>query len=669
MLEKLRERIFYSMLPDSMKRQLPQFDLTSFYSANQPIYPQMTVQKAVKEGYRLSVMVYRAIRAIVQAGSGIPWIVLDKDGEEIHNHPFTKVWARPNREFSGQDNMEFIIAHLKLCGNSLIQPLMINGQPKEFWVCMPDMIKPIPSDVQGEWLKGWEIQPTNGKVIHAPPEQFIHFMQFDPGNPYWGIGDLQAAARTIDADNEAQDTQKVQLQNRNIPPGVFQFDQSLDDTQFTEVTKRVREKFLQKSKRGEPWVLGGGYKWQQMSLTPVEMDYIQSRLQNKRDIATAFGLDPWWLGDREHSSYNNVAEARRSMYEDVTIPLLDDIRSTLNLKVAPMYGDDIYITYDLSNVRAMREDFGKKVEQAGKLWTMGIPFEQINNKLELGFDEFDGWETGYLPFSVAPVGTPKVEAEKDEDWENWTLVEVIPWKSKSEEEKAMHWKRIDRRKVAWENVLAKRFKPLYEKEGLLVEKAFKAQSDIQVAIESMKDDWTKNLKAALFVIIEDFGKELENIKAVKPSEKKYTFDPYSEAVLTWLTAHAAESIRSIQETDLMEVRSILERGVAEGLTNTQIAKELRKFYNENAIYKAMRVARTETAAAASFGQLSSAEQTGVLKTKIWLSSRDARVRDSHAALDGESRQLNGVFSNGCTAPGIGGDASEVINCRCVMQFE
>ena len=669
MLEKLRERIFYSMLPDSMKRQLPQFDLTSFYSANQPIYPQMTVQKAVKEGYRLSVMVYRAIRAIVQAGSGIPWIVLDKDGEEIHNHPFTKVWARPNREFSGQDNMEFIIAHLKLCGNSLIQPLMINGQPKEFWVCMPDMIKPIPSDVQGEWLKGWEIQPTNGKVIHAPPEQFIHFMQFDPGNPYWGIGDLQAAARTIDADNEAQDTQKVQLQNRNIPPGVFQFDQSLDDTQFTEVTKRVREKFLQKSKRGEPWVLGGGYKWQQMSLTPVEMDYIQSRLQNKRDIATAFGLDPWWLGDREHSSYNNVAEARRSMYEDVTIPLLDDIRSTLNLKVAPMYGDDIYITYDLSNVPAMREDFGKKVEQAGKLWSMGIPFEQINNKLELGFDEFEGWETGYLPFSVAPVGTPKVEAEKDEDWENWTLVEVIPWKSKSEEEKAMHWKRIDRRKVAWENVLAKRFKPLYEKEGLLVEKAFKAQSDIQVAIESMKDDWTKNLKAALFVIIEDFGKELENIKSVKPSEKKYTFDPYSEAVLTWLTAHAAESIRSIQETDLMEVRSILEKGVAEGLTNTQIAKELRKFYNENAIYKAMRVARTETAAAASFGQLSSAEQSGVLKTKIWLSSRDARVRDSHAALDGDSRQLNGVFSNGCTAPGIGGDASEVINCRCVMQFE
>ncbi len=647
-----------------MKRQINQFDLTSFYTANHPIYSQMTVRKAVKEGYSLSVMVYRAVRIIVQAASGIPWIVLDKNKEEILNHPFTNTWAKPNKQFSGQDNMEFIIAHLKLCGNSLIQPVIVNGQPREFWVCMPDMIKPIPSDKIGEWIKGWEIQTSQGRIITAPPEQFIHFMQFDPGNPYWGIGDLQAAGRTIDADNEAQDTQKIQLQNRNIPSGVFQFEQGLDDTQFEEVTRRVREKFLQKSKRGEPWVFGGGYKWQQMSLTPVEMDYIQSRLQNKRDIAAAFGIDPWLLGDREHSTYNNVIEARRALYEDSVIPLLDDIRSTLNLRIAPLYDDDIYITYDLSNVSAMREDYGKKVEHASKLWAMGIPFEQINSKLELGFDEFDGWDRGYLPFSVAPISS--LSNEKD-----WELLDTIPWDSKSqtEEQKTMLWKRTDRRKIAWETVLRKRFQHLYEKEGVLVEKAFKGKKNIEQVMESQKEDWMQNLKAALFVIIEDFGKELENSKSALPIEKKFTFDPYSEAVITWITAHATESIKSIQGTNLKEVQMIIEKGMAENLTTTQIAKEIRKFYSDNAIYNAMRVARTETAAAASYGQLSAAEQTGVLQKKIWLSSRDDRVRDSHAAMDGEVRGLKEIFSNGCLAPGIGHDPAQVINCRCVLMFE
>ena len=30
--------------------------------------------------------------------------------------------------------------------------------------------------------------------------------------------------------------------------------------------------------------------------------------------------------------------------------MLDDIKATLNLKVAPLYGEDITINYDLSNV-------------------------------------------------------------------------------------------------------------------------------------------------------------------------------------------------------------------------------------------------------------------------------------------------------------------------------
>ena len=43
--------------------------------------------------------------------------------------------------------------------------------------------------------------------------------------------------------------------------------------------------------------------------------------------------------DRYHSTYNNVVEARKGLYEDVGIPMLDDIKATLNLKVAPLYGE------------------------------------------------------------------------------------------------------------------------------------------------------------------------------------------------------------------------------------------------------------------------------------------------------------------------------------------
>jgi HK97 family phage portal protein len=373
-------------------------------SPNIPVYSDMSIRKATREGYKISVFVYRAVRTIVQAASGIPWIAIDTDGTPLLDHPFTTAWAKPNKEFSGQDNMEFLIAHLLLCGNALVQPLIVSGKPKEFWMVMPDLVSPIPSDAPGEWLKGWQVVTSKGEQKILPPTQFIHFQQVDPGNPYWGIGPLMAAARTVDTDNEAQDTQKISMQNRGVTDGVFTHEAVLTAEQFEEARRQIREKFLDKSRRREPWVLGAGAKWNQMSLTPIEMDFIASRLANLRAIAAAFGLDPWWLGDRSSSTYNNVMEARKALYEDVVVPILDDIKSTLNLKVAPLYGD-IEIGYDLSGVAAMREDFGKKVTQAQALWTMGIPFDQINERLEMGFEEFEGWDSGYLPATLIPTGS------------------------------------------------------------------------------------------------------------------------------------------------------------------------------------------------------------------------------------------------------------------------
>ncbi len=672
MFENLRQKIGLALLTQektSLSTRLVNVHAT--VQPGMPVYSEMTTRKAVREGYKISVYVYRAVRTIVQAASGIPWVALDINGEPIPDHPFTETWAKPNPEFSGQDNMEYLIAHLKLVGNALIQPLIANGTPKEFWICMPDLIRPIPGD-NGTWLKGWEITLTGGGIKTVPPEQFIHFQQFDPGNPYWGVGDLQAAARTVDTDNEAQDTQKLQLQNRNIPPSVFQFKEPLNDDQFREAQRQVREKFLQKSRRGEPWVLGGGYTWQSMALSPVEMDYIASRLQNLRAIAGAFGLDPWWLGDREHSTYNNVSEARRALYEDVVIPLLDDIRSTLNLRVASLYPDKPYISYDLKGVSALRDDFGKKVEQAQKLWQMGIPFEQINSKLELGFEQFEGWETGYLPFSVAPVG----EASQPEP-----EPEIPPQKTVSnkfigintEENKVAHWKRLEQRRTAWENALAKKLRPLYSREldkvfkVLDSEKSVKFSIDtltqqIKGAMETLKDNWLAILTAAASAVIEDSGKMV-----AKDLNSKY--DPFTQAMQDWVRNHAAENVTTILKTNLEDVRAIILKGVENNASMVDIARDLKVYYDKSESWKAYRVARTEVGSASGYGQRQAAEQSGVANFKIWISSRDDRVRDAHIKLDGETQAFNVPYSNGLMYPGDpSGPVEEIINCRCVESY-
>lgn len=665
MLEKIRRNLAIALMP-SQKQVGKVLQLSSLSYPGQPVYTDLTVQKATREGYKLSLYVYRAVRTIVQAGSGIPWVVLDKNGEVIPNHPFELLLKRPNPEMSGQDLMEFLIAHLKLVGNALWQPLIVSGDIKELWIVMPDLVQPIPADIQGQWLKGYRVTEFQGGQHDVPPETFIHFMQFNPGNPYWGVGDLMAAARTVDTDNEAQDTQKLELQNRGIPPGVFQFDSDMSDEQHEEATRRVREIFLQKSKRGEPWVLGGGYKWQQMSLSPVEMDYIATRLTNKRDIAAAFGISPIFLGDLEQSSYNNMVEARKALYQDCVIPLLDDVESTLNLKIAPMYGNDIHITYDLSNVAALREDYGKKVEQAKSLWSMGVPFQQINDQLELGFEEFDGWDTGYLSVALLPAGETSTTEPAKMLNKGLNLA--------NEEQKSSYWKRVDRRKMGWWSIIQKKVQPLYQHIGSEVSQAVSSEKAIKapptgliekakVAIDKLSAEWQALLLASGFAVVEDFGKDAADAIGAG------TFDPTTAAIRIWLKNHAAENVRTILDTQKEAMGKLIAKGVEDNLSTAEIAKSIRTFYDENARYLSMRVARSEVATASGYGSVAAAEQSGVAVTKTWLSSRDDRVRDSHQHIDGETVAMNELFSNGLEYPGDQrGDASESVNCRCVLTF-
>jgi SPP1 gp7 family putative phage head morphogenesis protein len=323
--------------------------------------------------------------------------------------------------------------------------------------------------------------------------------------------------------------------------------------------------------------------------------------------------------------------------------------------LAHLYGD-ITLTYDLSNVPALREDYGKKVEQAARLWSMGVPFEQINAKLEMGFDEFPGWDVGYLPLSLLPTGYSGSSEEKQ-----FKAIET-------EDAKVQYWKRLDRRRIGWWGAAEKKILPLFENEKDEVLKAIKSGDPMTAAenaITKQKDKWLEVMTAITTAIVEDFGNDIAQDLG---AERKWRFDPFKPAAMQWIIGHAADSVTTILNTNKNDIKNIILRGMADNLPTPDIADEISKFYNDRSEYKSMRIARTEVAAASGYGSLEAARQSGIVERKKWLSSRDDRVRDSHQAIDGEEVPLDGTFSNGCEAPGVGGDPAETIQCRCVLQF-
>ena len=83
--------------------------------------------------------------------------------------------------------------------------------------------------------------------------------------------------------------------------------------------------------------------------------------------------------------------------------------------------------------------------------------------------------------------------------------------------------------------------------------------------------------------------------------------------------------------------------------------------------RAAKVAVSAVAFATAFGKVEAAGQSGRRVQKRWVVT-SSNPRASHAALDGETVDLDEDFSNGMAWPGATADASGVANCECELEI-
>lgn len=123
----------------------------------------------------------------------------------------------------------------------------------------------------------------------------------------------------------------------------------------------------------------------------------------------------------------------------------------------------------------------------------------------------------------------------------------------------------------------------------------------------------------------------------------------------------------------------IERGIREGRGIPEVTAEVQRILtstgSERWPNRARTVARTETIGAVNAGVFRAAvldaqDRGDPAPFKVWLSTDDARTRESHNTADKQRTLLSSPFDVGGAALMFPGDprgpAQEVINCRCTM---
>jgi HK97 family phage portal protein len=125
--------------------------------------------------------------------------------------------------------------------------------------------------------------------------------------------------------------------------------------QYERLKAELEAGFQGAANAGRPMLLEGGMKWQAMSLSPAEMDFVGLKAAAAREIALAFGVPPMLLGLPGDATYANYREANRALWRLTVLPLAEKILGGVSAALSAWW-PGVGLKVDVDQVTALAED-------------------------------------------------------------------------------------------------------------------------------------------------------------------------------------------------------------------------------------------------------------------------------------------------------------------------
>ena len=312
-------------------------------------WPQ-SYEGQVREAYTRNPVAQRAVRLVADGVAGAPLVA---------SHP--EIAALLAARSGGQTLLETVAAQLLLHGNAFIQILRDpDGQVAELFALRPERVTVEP-DASG-WPAALRYQ-VGAQVTRLPVDpvrpHVVHLKSFSPTDDHYGTGCLGAAAGAVAIHNAAAVWNKALLDNAARPSGALVYEpgdgSAMSAEQFHRLQGELQASFAGSGNAGRPMLLEGGLKWQALSLSPADMDFVGLKAAAAREIALAFGVPPMLLGLPGDSTHANYREANRALWRLTVLPLADAILQPIAAALAPWW-EGAALRVDLDRVPALAED-------------------------------------------------------------------------------------------------------------------------------------------------------------------------------------------------------------------------------------------------------------------------------------------------------------------------
>jgi phage portal protein BeeE len=405
--------------------------------------------------YQQVVWVYRAVNVLAEQIANIPFLFSRGErGREnlITSGPLHDFYDRPHPYINRFQYWELRLIWLMLRGESFRVPIF-EDSPNLNHNLAPNLNRsPLPSDGRG--IKGEgspfctphsELRTASGlharrstlrQVLILDPAHFQHVIDnhqligwrytgFGPNTPlesqvflpeeiwheklpnpfdFWrGMPPLFTAGLAAKTDFAAAAFMHGLMENNADAGVIVHTDQQLGEEQRVQLMAALKNRKRRSGIADRPLLLWGGAQVARPQLSSVELQFLENRKFSRGEICAAFGVPEEIVTTSDNAKYDVMSGSRLNFIENRVAPLCARLEAEEQVTVKTI---DPAATgwFDVDSLPIMQEARRTRLTSAKTAFEMGVPFNEVNRVLDLGFKPLPWGNTGHLATNLRDIG-------------------------------------------------------------------------------------------------------------------------------------------------------------------------------------------------------------------------------------------------------------------------
>jgi phage portal protein BeeE len=175
--------------------------------------------------------------------------------------------------------------------------------------------------------------------------------------------------------------------------------------QMEQIQAALRERKSRAGQATRPLFLSGGVKVEKPALSAADLQFLENRKFTRQEILALFRVPETVLGFTEDANRAVTESQMLHWVLNVIAPLCRRLEAGLQPLVGAVAGPTALQGYfDLDELPEMQNARRLRVDAAAKLFSLGVPLNDINRALDLGLPAYAWGGTGWVASGLQPAG-------------------------------------------------------------------------------------------------------------------------------------------------------------------------------------------------------------------------------------------------------------------------